>query len=121
MGGDEIPDLDGGDEIPDPDGGDGIPNLTPEYEDICDLINAVLLIVAEIGAIIGVLFIIWSGFLFIKAQGNPEGIKKAKSAFYTTIIGMAILLGASVITAFIFNTVSSITTAAGSVSICKPK
>ncbi|MES2437175.1 MAG: pilin [Patescibacteria group bacterium] len=77
---------------------------------LCDLINQILNIVAEIGAIVGVLFIIWAGFLFIKAQGKPEEIQKAKSTFYTTVIGLAILLGASVIAKVVFNTVSSITT-----------
>ncbi len=96
-----------------------LPNyLDPKFDNICKLISAILNIVAEIGAIVGALFIIWSGFLFIKAQGNPEEIKKAKRTFYTTIIGLAILLGASVITKIVFKTIQSITTADGSVSIC---
>lgn len=82
---------------------------------LCDLINFFLTIVTEIGAVVGVLFIIWSGFLFIKAQGNEAEVKQAKSAFYTTIIGLAILLGASVIAQVIFNTVTSIITLPGGV------
>jgi hypothetical protein len=89
-----------------------------QFKDICGLINAVIKVVAQLGSLVGILFIIWSGFLFIKAQGNPEELTRAKRTFYTTIIGLAILLGASAITAIIFNTVSSITTAGGATSIC---
>jgi hypothetical protein len=103
-------------------GGIGLPNpAAGKANNICDLLNAVINIVVELGALVGVLFIIWSGFLFIKAQGNTTQLDHAKRTFYTTIIGLAILLGASVITKIIFNTVSSITTAGGATSICPPK
>lgn len=84
---------------------------------ICELISALLNIVTEIGAIIAVMFIIWSGFLFIKAQGNPEEIKKAKQAFYYTILGTAILLGSSVLAKIIITTIGAITKNSGN-SIC---
>jgi hypothetical protein len=77
---------------------------------ICDLINQILNIIAELGAIVAVLFILWSGFLFITAQGNKEKVTQAKNTFITTIVGTAILLGASVIAKIIFNTVTAITT-----------
>lgn len=80
------------------------------FKNICDFINTILNIVAEIGAIVAVMFIIWSGFLFIKAQGNKSEIQTAKSTFYTTIIGTAILVGASVITKIIINTVGAVAT-----------
>lgn len=80
-----------------------------DADDIFDLINKFVNLVVEIGAIVAVIFIIWSGFLFVKAQGKPEELKKAKNTFYTTIIGTAILLGASVITKIIVNTVKSVT------------
>jgi hypothetical protein len=79
-----------------------------KYDTIGKLISAILTVVVEIGAIVGVLFIIWSGFLFVAAQGNQDKLKRAKSTFWTTIIGLAILLGASVITKIIFNTISSV-------------
>jgi len=43
---------------------------------------------------IAVVFIVYSGFLFIAAQGNPEGLKKAKMNFLWTVIGVTLLLGA---------------------------
>lgn len=73
------------------------------------VLNLLIDIVTEFGAVVAVLFIIWSGFLFVKAQGNQDALKKAKSTLYTTIIGTAILLGASVIAKIILNTLSQIT------------
>ncbi len=93
-----------------PSGGLTLPSfLNDEYSTLPKVLNLLLDIVMEVGAIIAVLFIVWSGFLFIKAQGNPEGIKKAKSTFFTTIIGAAIVLGASVIAKIILNTLTQIT------------
>jgi len=57
---------------------------------------------------IAVLFIIYSGFLFITAQGNPEGLKKAKSNFLWTIVGVTLLLGALALAALIKGTIDPI-------------
>jgi len=54
------------------------------------------------------LAIIYTGFLFVEAQGSPEKITKAKKALTYTIIGAAILLGAFVIADAIGKTVDEI-------------
>jgi len=59
-----------------------------------DLLNLILEAVIQIGVIVLVLALIWTGFLFIKAQGKPEELAKARQAFIWTIIGGLILLGA---------------------------
>jgi len=51
----------------------------------------------RIGVPIAALFIIWAGFKFVTARGNPEGLKQAKSIFWWTIIGTAVLLAASLL------------------------
>mgnify|MGYP001614974660 CR=1 FL=1 len=51
-------------------------------------------IVAQIGFPIAALAIIYSGFLFVTAQGNEKQLQDAKRTFLWTIIGTAILLGA---------------------------
>ncbi|MCK5060076.1 MAG: hypothetical protein KAR00_02990 [Candidatus Pacebacteria bacterium] len=66
-------------------------------------------IVIPIGAVIVVLAIIYSGFLFVTAQGNPEKLEVAKRAFLWSAIGAIILLGAWVIAQVIENTISQIT------------
>jgi len=54
------------------------------------------------------LAIIYSGFLFVAARGNPESLKKAKSALLYTLIGAGILLGAWSIAKVISETVLSL-------------
>ncbi len=62
----------------------------------------------KIGTPIIALAIIYCGFLFVKAQGNPEEITKAKEALMYTLIGAAILLGAVAISKLIVETVTTI-------------
>jgi len=52
--------------------------------------------------------IIYSGFLFVTAQGNSEKLTKAKKALLYTIIGAALLLGSYVIATAIGKTVDEI-------------
>jgi hypothetical protein len=80
-----------------------------ESHDIRDLVKKVLDIVVEFGAIIAVFFLIYSGFLFVKAQGNDSEISKAKETFFWTIVGGMIVLGAHVLSRVIQNTVEGIT------------
>ena len=65
-------------------------------------------IVIYIGAIVAVLAIIWVGFMYVKAMGKPEKIKDAHKAALYTAIGIAILVGAQVITTIIINTINQI-------------
>ncbi|MBI2048815.1 MAG: hypothetical protein HYT29_00005, partial [Parcubacteria group bacterium] len=44
-------------------------------------------IVMPLGMSVAVVFIIYSGFLYVKAQGKPEEIKKAHKALTWTIVG----------------------------------
>ncbi len=69
------------------------------------LIQTILTGVIKIGLPIIALAIIYSGFLFVSARGNPESIKKAKDALIYTLIGAAILLGAWAIALLIRDTV----------------
>lgn len=61
-----------------------------------------------IGVPIVVLAIIYCGFLFVKAMGNPEEISKAKNALLYTVIGAALLLGCFVLANAIAGTVAEI-------------
>jgi len=65
-------------------------------------------IVIPIGAVVVVLAIIFSGFLYVKAQGNPEGLKKAHQAFIWTAVGALVVLGSWAITQTICTTVDNI-------------
>jgi hypothetical protein len=50
-------------------------------------------IVLPIGAVIAVLFLVFSGFLFVTARGEEEKLKLAKKTFLWTVVGIAVLLG----------------------------
>lgn len=65
-------------------------------------------IILPVGGILCVLGFIWSGFMYVKAQGKPAEITKANNAFLYTAIGTAILLGAWVIAELIQNTLTKI-------------
>lgn len=73
-----------------------------------DFIDLLLKIAVQIGFPVAVLFIIYSGFLFVKAQGNEKELETAKKALTWTIIGTAVLLGASVLSYAIQNTINQL-------------
>lgn len=77
-------------------------------QNLPDFIKKVIEIVLIVGVPIIVLALIYTGFLFVKAQGNPEEITKAKNNLLYVIIGGALLLGAFVIAQAIGETVDDI-------------
>lgn len=74
---------------------------------IQDLLYLIVNIATYIGVILAVLALIWVGFRFIAAQGNPEKIKEAREFFYAVVIGIAILIGASTIVNIVKNTLTT--------------
>ena len=79
-----------------------------KIDTIPKFIEEVINIVLVVGVPIVVLAIIYTGFLFVSAQGNPEKLIKAKKALLYTLIGAALLLGAFVIANAIQSTVDDI-------------
>jgi len=78
------------------------------YCNISSFLSAVLNAVVLITFPIIVLFIVYSGFLFVAAQGNEEKLGKAKKLFFWTIIGALLVLGASALSGAIEGTVQKI-------------
>lgn len=78
-------------------------------KNIESLVNAVLEVVVNAGAIVVVFFLIYSGYLFVEARGNSGKLEKAKETFVWTIVGGLIVLGAFVISEVVQNTVNQIT------------
>lgn len=73
------------------------------------LINSILNnIVMPIAAVAVVMWIVWAGFGFLKAQGNPGEIEKAKQRLLWALIGAGILLGAVGISNVVSNTVRAL-------------
>lgn len=78
----------------------------------CNLITFINVIVDRvvlpIGGIVAVLAFIWSGFMFVTAQGDEKKIGEARTALLYTAVGTAILLGARVLTEVLENTINSV-------------
>lgn len=74
------------------------------YEFIVSILDAVL----RFGTILIVLAIIYSGFLFVRAQGNDEKLKEAKDTFTYVMVGAAIILGSWVLAQIVDVTIRGI-------------
>lgn len=75
---------------------------------ILSLVGAVLDFVTQIGAIVVILALIYSGYLFVRAGGDEGAITKAKSIFFYTVIGGIVLLGARALGIIICQTAVSL-------------
>jgi hypothetical protein len=60
-------------------------------------VKASLGIIIKIGIPVASIFLIWVGFLFLTAQGDPGKLTAAKKAFVWTCIGFGVLLAAWII------------------------
>lgn len=74
------------------------------------LLQAILAFVVKIGTVVVVLMLVYVGYLFATAQGEPAEISKAKDALMWTIIGALILLGAQAIASGIQATANALST-----------
>lgn len=88
-------------------GTSGLQNPT-SYSTIMDFVQAILQVVLKIGIPVAAMFIIYSGFLFVKAQGNEQELTEAKKAFTYAVIGTAILLGSWLLAQGIASTINSL-------------
>ena len=69
---------------------------------LAKVINAILLVLTPVV----VIMFIYSGFLFVQAQGNEEKIAKAKQTLIYTLIGAAVILGSKGIALAVQQTVT---------------
>jgi len=74
---------------------------------IKELLEAILSIVIVLATPVIVFFIIYAGFLYVTARGNPEQIKQASQALTYAVIGGVIILGSLAIATIVGNLVSS--------------
>lgn len=79
---------------------------------IAELVAAIINnIILPLGASVIALAVIYSGFLYIKAQGKPDKIKEAHQALTYTLIGAAVLLGSWAIAQLIGGTINQLRSA----------
>jgi hypothetical protein len=80
-----------------------------QSSDLVGIVKLFLNAIIKIGSVVCIIFLVYSGFLFVKAKGNPGEITKAKDTFMWTIVGIVILLGAQVIANIVTGTITSVT------------
>jgi len=77
------------------------------FPDITSLMQAILNVVIIIATPIIVIFIIYAGFLYVTAQGNPEKLQVANRALLYGVIGGVIIVGAVTILQIVENTLNT--------------
>lgn len=77
-------------------------------EDIPSFVQQLLEIALQVGVPLIALAIIYTGYLFIAAQGAPDKLTQAKQSLVYVVIGAAILLGAYVLAEAIMGTINAI-------------
>lgn len=86
----------------------GFKNPLGEIDTIYVLVYKLFDIIIQLGFILVIFAIIYSGFLFVKASGNPDKLTDAKRVFMWTIIGGVILLGSQAISGIVCETVAEV-------------
>ena len=79
--------------------------ITPGITSIPQFLKSVLDICVKIGIPVSAFFLIWSGFLFLSAQGDPGKLTTARRAFTYAVIGTAVILCAWLLAMAIQNTI----------------
>lgn len=69
------------------------------------VIGAIVELMINVGTIVVVLFIVYAGYKFVTANGNPEKLNEAKSILLWTVVGAIVLIGANTISQVIQETV----------------
>ena len=87
----------------------GVTLINPlKVDDLEGLLSLVVKAAVRIGTIVLILMLIWVGVLFVSARGNEEKLRTARAAFFWTIIGGLILLGAEALSEVIKSTATSL-------------
>lgn len=77
-----------------------IPNLI-SIGNVWLIVAAVIDMLLYVVGLIAIGFIVYSGFLFITSQGEPDNIKKARDTLWDALIGLAIAVVATATVTFI--------------------
>lgn len=96
-------------------GGVGVTLINPLQGggNLQSFLTNILRFVVRIGSIIVILMLVYVGFKFVAARGEPGEISKARDMLLWTVVGALILLGAEVIAMGIQATVTALTSAGG--------
>lgn len=76
--------------------------------DVPSLVDSVISIVLMIAGALAVIYLIYSGILYITAAGNPDSAKKGQQGIINAVIGIIIIILAYVILKAVVSTVSTV-------------
>ena len=76
---------------------------------LSELIKSIIQVILGFLGVIAVLIILWGGFVWMTAAGEPDKVDKAKKMIYSGIIGLVIIFAAYAIASFVFAQLQSIT------------
>ncbi len=94
---------------PAPSTGITIPNPTTAGSDLMSVLLTLLRnVVMPIAAVAVVMWIIWAGFNYVLAQGNPAKVAQAHQRLLWSLIGAGILLGAVAISEVVKSTITAL-------------
>ena len=79
------------------------------FDTIQEFVQKVLEFLVMLATPFIIFMLIYTGFKFVMARGNPEALKTARMMFLWTIIGGMLILGAQIIASVIKGTVDDIT------------
>ena len=110
-GGGAVMPPDGGGPIVPPDGGGAVvPSIANPLSipDIPALLAAILNIIVQLAVPFLVLAVMYVGFLFVVARGNPEKLAQARTALWYTLLGALIILGAKTLATILSSTIGQL-------------
>lgn len=79
-------------------------------EELPDTIGKLIAALLSVLGVIFLLLIIYSGWTWMTAQGDPKKVDKAKDILITSVVGLIILLSAYAISTFVIETLGTATT-----------
>lgn len=89
-------------------GGVGILVNPLKDDTITELMGTILNAVVQIGLVVVTFFIIYAGYKYVTARGNPGALKEAHQAILWTLIGSAVVIGAYAIRQIVYDTVTNL-------------
>ena len=77
--------------------------------DLTDTIGSLIAALLSVLGVIFLLLIIWAGFKWMTAQGDPKKVTAAKDILITSVVGLIILLSAYAISTFVIDSLTKAT------------
>jgi len=76
------------------------------WKELGPIVDELLKNVMLLGVFIGVLMIMYAGYILVQGQGSAESRSRVKKIFINIVIGMVLLVGAYYIVEFVLDTLN---------------